>query len=624
MHSNYTETLQKKLNPSFYQEKWRKIALSTEPIDRRLATEAVNAAYDLLEISPPNLLFFDSPYAALRELEKHLGKQPGRKLKKRLGDRLWRPLERQLGDRLDPTLKQSLQRQLRINLGDGRLEDLKYKLERSLGNINCIRSDVWSWRCCLFDYYINELGYQHDLQKEWDVIQLLVSNCGWIFPYEKVCLVCDRPRIILFGERELFHAEGKPAIQFTDGYSLYYYQGVLLPEKYGALPPSQWQEEWTYDPDDNYELSQAIARGLGYTIITELTSEQEALIPVYQDKWKAIALSTVPIDPQKASQAIVAAYADIGKPAPEIIFCASPYAVTQILEQRGELGRPRLGKVYLRIIRVINSIKYQLEEPLFRLWSQLLSQVDVKLFGQLEKLSIDRWLLRFSWILWRQVARNFRSPYYQTIADDNIHRIITHGFSICWLTEFYIDVLGCHHHFKKEWDIFQSLCQTCSWMFPLEDICVVCDRPRILSFDNQRRLHGEGSPAIQFADGFSVYAYHGVNLPEKYGKLHPDKWQAEWILSEKNAELRRVLIREIGYARISQELLATEVDTWQEYELLRINSDVDIEPMYLIKVTCPSTGYIHVLRVPPDISSAREAIEWINWGINPESFALQT
>ncbi len=73
-----------------------------------------------------------------------------------------------------------------------------------------------------------------------------------------------------------------------------------------------------------------------------------------------------------------------------------------------------------------------------------------------------------------------------------------------------------------------------------------------------------------------------------------------------------------------QELPATELDSWQEYTLLKIDNQVDIEPIYLLKMTCPSTGFIHALRVPPDLKSAREAIRWINWGIDPEEFSAQT
>ena len=106
------------------------------------------------------------------------------------------------------------------------------------------------------------------------------------------------------------------------------------------------------------------------------------------------------------------------------------------------------------------------------------------------------------------------------------------------------------------------------------------------------------------------------------------------ILEEENAEFRRLVIQVIGYARICEELAAIEIDNWREYTLLKIEvayaraayagRDVDLEPIYLLKMTCPSTNYTHVLRVPPNMSSAREAITWVNWGIDPDEFTIET
>lgn len=92
----------------------------------------------------------------------------------------------------------------------------------------------------------------------------------------------------------------------------------------------------------------------------------------------------------------------------------------------------------------------------------------------------------------------------------------------------------------------------------------------------------------------------------------------------KNAEVRRLLIQEIGYSRICQELQAIALDTWQEYTLLKIENEIDLEPIYLLKMTCPSTGQIHTLRVPATLTTARQAISWVNWGIDPEDFSFQT
>jgi hypothetical protein len=129
----------------------------------------------------------------------------------------------------------------------------------------------------------------------------------------------------------------------------------------------------------------------------------------------------------------------------------------------------------------------------------------------------------------------------------------------------------------------------------------------------------------------TVYTFTtALNYPKNTEKYTPIRWQAEWLLSEENAELRRLLIQRIGYDRICQELEVTELDSWQEYTLLSIEFDDDFDdegnakPIYLLKMTCPSTGFIHALRVPPDLESAQEAIRWVNWGIDPEEFSVQT
>jgi internalin A len=133
-----------------------------------------------------------------------------------------------------------------------------------------------------------------------------------------------------------------------------------------------------------------------------------------------------------------------------------------------------------------------------------------------------------------------------------------------------------------------------------------------------------GCQKLLFEDcGWIFPFYHGVRLPEEYGQLHPNQWQSQWLLAEKNAELRRVLIEGIGYDRLCQELEAKQIDCWQEYALLQIDN-ADVEPICLLKMTCPSTGFIHALRVPPNLISAREAIRWINWDIDPEEFSVQT
>ena len=54
------------------------------------------------------------------------------------------------------------------------------------------------------------------------------------------------------------------------------------------------------------------------------TPEQKSSIPSYKQKWLEIALSTEPINQEKASAAVKAAYNSVGKRKPKIEFCSSP------------------------------------------------------------------------------------------------------------------------------------------------------------------------------------------------------------------------------------------------------------------------------------------------------------
>ena len=124
------------------------------------------------------------------------------------------------------------------------------------------------------------------------------------------------------------------------------------------------------------------------------------------------------------------------------------------------------------------------------------------------------------------------------------------------------------------------------------------------------------------------------DLPRRYwSKL--SEWNPKWLLDEENADIRRVLIQQVGYERICQELDAIDLDIWREYSLLKIDDaegiydrdtgeEIGREAMVLLKMTCPSTGHIHILRVPPEMTSAEAAITWVNHGIHPDKFTVQT
>ncbi|MEG4088615.1 DUF6745 domain-containing protein [Microcoleus sp. Pol12B4] len=305
-------------------------------------------------------------------------------------------------------------------------------------------------------------------------------------------------------------------------------------------------------------------------MIEQLTPQQQALIPVYREKWRKIALSTEPIDREKATQSVRFAYAALGYKEPQIVICDSPCAALYrifipIFETYQK--SPSWRKIKQEITAVLgHNLTYQMlsqivtrKEEYF--WFYLLNTevyilrelVDYfnlllwSAFDSLERSIDSRRQITggYTWYeRWRKFDRFARHQYH------DINKFFSAAISRGALSDFYISVLNGDRDTVK-WRAFQLLVANCAWIYPLENTCILCDRPRILSFDSEHRLHAEGGPAILFADGYSLYAYHGVTLPEKYGQIHPNEWRSEWLLSEDNTNLKKILIQTIDDMRLN-------------------------------------------------------------------------
>ena len=97
----------------------------------------------------------------------------------------------------------------------------------------------------------------------------------------------------------------------------------------------------------------------------------------------------------------------------------------------------------------------------------------------------------------------------------------------------------------ERWD---QVVRTCGWIWPYNGLCIVCQRPEIIVFDDNSRLHSEDGPALRYSDGYSLYFIHGVRVPdwvvERPGAITP-----ETIEAEKSIEIRRIMIDRMGVGR---------------------------------------------------------------------------
>ena len=99
--------------------------------------------------------------------------------------------------------------------------------------------------------------------------------------------------------------------------------------------------------------------------------------------------------------------------------------------------------------------------------------------------------------------------------------------------------------------------------------------------------------------------------------VHPEglrilkKLDGKIILKEKNAEVRREIVRKIGVEKLVRDVGAKVKDAQGNYELLMIDIDGERERPYL-KMKNPSIGVYHVEGVSPDCKTVKEALNWRN------------
>jgi hypothetical protein len=165
------------------------------------------------------------------------------------------------------------------------------------------------------------------------------------------------------------------------------------------------------------------------------------------------------------------------------------------------------------------------------------------------------------------------------------------------------------------------LAKSAGWAIPYENICWVSERHNICKLNNRGVIHSENGPAIAYPDGFEIYALNGVRIKKELVDTPAEKLDPHILLEEKNAEVRREIVRKIGVERVCLKLNAKNIDNYGYYDLLLLDLGDGRQRPYL-KMRNPSLGIYHIEGVPPEIKTVKEALNWRNQTAkNPEILA---
>ena len=201
-----------------YRIKWTDIGLSTSPINRERAINAVNLMYEIGDISPPkNILFAKSPIDCLKVIN-----------------------------------------DFAHSIGE---EPISYdELYESFVFGSNEASSI-----AFYEYMEEVLGVKN-LEKI-KGLKEVVKECGWVACFDEVAVICEKPLYIRMNENEVLHCEDGPSIRFSDGFEVYSWNGVKVPKKFimKEITAAEALKE------ENLELRRCACEILGWeTILQEL------------------------------------------------------------------------------------------------------------------------------------------------------------------------------------------------------------------------------------------------------------------------------------------------------------------------------------------------------------------
>lgn len=360
-----------------------------------------------------------------------------------------------------------------------------------------------------------------------------------------------------------------------------------------------------------------------------LTAEQQNALSRYRARWSAIRRSTEPADRDAAEEGTRLAYRAAGLAAPRrFVWCGSPLELSRRTERISPEDGPNVRWALIDRARrkVTTRIKQRLSQRLLTEVEAAVNPADA-LTGSVSE-SVVQAAEREPLPLLTRVRRG--EPLSLTcvllaLSGCEGFRYAAAGpDDLSWLSTF--EYLRGVLALKAETEPLLGLwllAGNAGWLQPHAQTCWLCERPDLLCTDGNDRLHHPTGPVLRFRDGFSIFAWRGVELPRALIE-YPDRITLAAIDAQTNVQIRRCMIEimtprryvaEGGAKRIAEDetgILWRRTwlahDAWAAVEVINATPEPD------------GTRKHYFLQVPPNLQSPREAVAW-TYGMEPEVYA---
>lgn len=174
--------------------------------------------------------------------------------------------------------------------------------------------------------------------------------------------------------------------------------------------------------------------------------------------------------------------------------------------------------------------------------------------------------------------------------------------SVSFLTEF------CKLKLDKDIEeraiIYQKLLTSVNYFWTNKHFVMVCARPIRIARNDDGQLHSDQVKAIEYPDGWGLYALDGVILTEALWKsIMSGKMTFKEIMAIEISDQRTVALKYNPEAILKESAKLIDKDNRNNelylIENQQINKDLNFPKIWFLKMLCP-TGRVFIEGVPPD------------------------
>ena len=315
--------------------------------------------------------------------------------------------------------------------------------------------------------------------------------------------------------------------------------------------------------------------------INKLTSEQEARIPEYLNKWVAVA--SQPLDREKTVKITKELFGEDKT----IIVAESIQNSIDVIKfiskgKKIEYNSQLSSQLYSQLSSQLES---QLNSPLYsqlrsQLYSQLRSQLDSQLESQLES----------------QLNSNIKYARYTT------------QYWLTWLGFYdYAKMIGVKFD-EEKLQRMNEIVTAIPTIISLGQIMIVIENPKCRWEDQM--LHNDQFPAIEWKDNTGIYFLDGVNFEkELWQKVISKEMSLSDIMKIEIADQRTVALKYNPQAIIKENAVLVHKDERNNELYLVENSEIneitESPKMWFLKMKCP-TGRIFIEGIEPAFAEANQ------------------